>query len=370
MKTVCGENKCAGCMACVDICPKQAIEVKDELSFYNAEINDKCIDCGLCHKVCPQNNTPEFLKPKVWYQGWAKDEDVRAKGASGGMATSIATSFVRNGGVIYSCCFENGQFRFHKANNEKDLIKFAGSKYVKSNPEGIYNEIKQDLKNNQSVLFIGLPCQVAALKKSVTDNTEKLYTSDLICHGTPSPKLLNVFLNQYDISLDSTKDIIFRANDKRQIWCENKGLATKGVSDKFTIAYINGYIHTENCYECNYSKLDRVSDITLGDSWGSELYQENSKQGVSLILCQTEKGEELLRGANVELREVNLDNAVSNNEQLNHPPALPGKRKSFLNAIKNGKSFNKQVRKVLPKQCIKQNIKAILIKAKLVKGDN
>ena len=53
MKTVCEENKCAGCMACVDVCPKQAIEVKDELSFYNAEINDKCIDCGLSFTLLP-----------------------------------------------------------------------------------------------------------------------------------------------------------------------------------------------------------------------------------------------------------------------------------------------------------------------------
>ena len=369
MKTVCEQNKCEGCMASVDICPKQAIEVKDELSFYNAEINEKCIDCGLCHKQCPQNNTPELTKPKAWYQGWAKDSDIRAKGASGGIATSISTSFIRNGGIVYSCYFENGQFRFHKADNENDLKKFAGSKYVKSNPEGIYNEIKQEL-NNKSVLFIGLPCQVAAMKKSVSDNADNLYTADLVCHGTPSPKLLNEFLKQYDISLESTKEITFRANDKRQIWCEGKGLATKGVSDKFTIAYINGYIHTENCYECNYSKLERVSDITLGDSWGSELYQENSKQGVSLILCQTDKGEELLRNANVELKEVDLDNAVANNEQLKHPPVMSEKRKSFLDDIKKGKPFNKQVRKVLPKQCIKQNIKAILIMAKLVKGDN
>lgn len=369
MRTVCEKNKCAGCMACVDICPKQAVEVNDELSFYNAEINDKCIDCGLCHKVCPQNNTPKLIKPKVWYQGWAKDNDIRANGASGGIATSIASAFIKSGGVVYSCCFEDGQFRFHRAYNEKDLKKYAGSKYVKSNPEGVYNEIKQEL-NDKSVLFIGLPCQVAALKKSISDNNENLFTADLICHGTPSPKLLNLFLNQYNISLDSTNEIIFRANDKRQIWCENKGLATKGVSDKFTIAYINGFIHTENCYECNYSKIERVSDITLGDSWGSELYQENSKQGVSLILCQTNKGEDLLAKANVELKEVDLDNAIANNEQLRQSPIQPVKRKSLFDAIKNGKSFNKQVRKNLPKQCIKQNIKAILIKVKLVKGDN
>ncbi len=368
MKTVCEKNKCAGCMACVDVCPKKAISIQDELSSYNAVIEDTCVDCGLCHKLCPQNNTPELIKPKTWYQGWAKDEDVRAKGASGGIATSIAVSFVKNGGVVYGCYFEKGEFRFNKASSESELTKFAGSKYVKSNPEGIFNDIKSEVTSNQKVLFIGLPCQVAGLKKVI--NSDNLYTADLICHGTPSPNLLNGFLKQYSISLESTKKISFRANDKRQIWCENEGLVTKGVSDKFTIAYLNGFIHTENCYECNYARIERVSDITLGDSWGSQLYQDNSKQGVSLVLCQTNKGEELLSNANVELKEVDLENAIDNNQQLKHPPVMPEKRNEFFENIKKGTAFNKEVKRCLSKQCFKQNIKAMLIKIKLVKGDN
>ena len=133
---------------------------------------------------------------------------------------------------------------------------------------------------------------------------------------------------------------------------------------------MGGFIHTENCYDCNYARIERVSDITLGDSWGSKLYQENSKQGVSLILCQTNKGEEILSNADVELREVDLDNAVANNQQLKHPPIMPEKRESLFDGIEQGKPFNKLVRKHLPKQCFKQNIKAALIKCKLVKGDN
>ena len=76
--------------------------------------------------------------------------------------------------------------------------KFVGSKYVKSNPIGIYSKIEEHLKAKEKVLFIGLPCQVAGLKnyikrldKSFQDN---LYTVDLICHGTPSPRLLEQFL--------------------------------------------------------------------------------------------------------------------------------------------------------------------------------
>lgn len=50
------ENKedCFGCMACVAVCPKDAIEmVRDEQGFDYPQINrEKCINCGLCKKAC------------------------------------------------------------------------------------------------------------------------------------------------------------------------------------------------------------------------------------------------------------------------------------------------------------------------------
>ena len=47
----------------------------------------------------------------------------------------------------------------------EDLEEFRGSKYVKSNQIGIFKEIKNALEQGKIVLFIGLPCQVAGLKK-------------------------------------------------------------------------------------------------------------------------------------------------------------------------------------------------------------
>lgn len=367
MKTVCEKNKCAGCMACVDICPKQAIEVKDELSFYNAEINDKCIDCGLCHKVCPQNNTPEFLKPKVWYQGWAKDNGVRETSSSGGFATAISLSFVENGGVAYTCKFDNGVFTFAKATNAEEVKKLKGSKYVKSNPQGVYERIKKELLAGRNILFIGLPCQVAALINSIDSvDSGKLYTVDLICHGTPSPKLLDYFLKKYNRPLRSMKSISFRKNNKMQIWGDDEGIVTKGTSDKYTIAFLKGLTYTENCYKCLFARIERVSDLTLGDSWGSELNEEKDK-GISLALCQTDKGKELLHKANVELKNVDLDIAIMNNQQLSKPFVMPKSRANYFKNIKKGKSFNWGVFKCFPKECIKQDVKRVLIKLKLAK---
>ena len=195
MNTVCEMDQCAGCMACIDICQKNAIKIVDSLKSYNAVIDEsKCINCHACHQVCQNNILPECKKPVQWKQGWAENKKIREKCSSGGLATAIASSFIEHGGIVWGCVFRNGEFKFESAEKTCELEKFVGSKYVKSNPAGVYKSIKNLLKTGKKNLFIGLPCQVAALKRYVGKNLEdKLYTIDLICHGTPSPHVLEIF---------------------------------------------------------------------------------------------------------------------------------------------------------------------------------
>ena len=370
MTTVCQLNECTGCMACVDICSKGAITIKDGLSAYNAEIDEtKCIGCNLCHNICQNNRGIELAKPIKWYQGWAENEEVRAGGSSGGAASALMLAFVKNGGYVCSCTFKDGQFCFDVTNNRDDISKFKGSKYVKSNPQGAYKKVKELLKQGEKVLFIGLPCQVAAIKLFVGDKLQdNLYTADLICHGTPSPQLLQKFLGQYGYKLEDLKAIKFRVKGKFQV-CEGyKGIITTGVTDSYLISFLKGLCYTENCYDCNYAQFNRVSDITLGDSWGSNLSVEEQKRGVSLLLCQTQKGIDLIEHCGMNLLDVDIKNAVANNKQLSAPMPKPPTRKQFFNSINKGKKYNKIIFKLYPKQSFKQQIKKILIKVKLWGG--
>lgn len=368
-KTVCKLNNCTGCMACVDICPKDAIKIVDDLNSYNAVIDfNKCVECDLCNKVCQQNHPIKLQPPVLWYQGWAEDDEIRKNASSGGIASAISNAFFENGGIVCSCVFSNGQFKFQFAENVTEINKFAGSKYVKSNPKGIYLKVKNKLIEGQKVLFIGLPCQVAGLKKFVGEKyLDSLYTVDLICHGTPSPKLLQNFLNQYKVNLSDLNDVRFRVKGKFQISDRFKGIITNGVCDRYSIAFLNSLTYTENCYECNYAKKERVSDITLGDSWGSKIDQKEQLKGVSLVLCQTEKGKRLLDSSKIHLEDVCIENAISNNKQLSHPSIKPKGYEEFFKEIKKGKKLNNLVTKILPKQSIRQDIKEILIKCKIIK---
>lgn len=364
MKTVCELNKCAGCGACSDICPHKAIRIIDDLDAINAEINtDLCINCNLCQRVCQVINKQDKNRPLFVKQGWATNADVRKNAASGGLASALAKHFIEDGGVVCTCIFKEGQFVFDEIDDLQQLEYISGSRYVKSNPEGAYKKCKTLVSKGKKVLFIGLPCQVAAFKNYIPAKySELIVTIDLICHGSPSVKLLHMFLGQYGVNLKELSDIQFRSKGIKQKY---SSIMKNNVMDYYTIGFLNCLFYTENCYECRYADINRISDITLGDSWGSELPAEEKDKGISLILCQTEKGKILLDNSEVVMKEVDVETAIANNHQLKEPSQMPKKRRYFFEGLAKGKAFNSLVIRAYPVKFLKQQIKKILIELKL-----
>ena len=365
METVCSNNKCNGCMSCLDICRREAIYIEKSLKSYNAHIDkEKCIACGLCHNVCPSNASCLAHPPQMWCQGWSNDLEIRKNGSSGGVATALSLNFIRNGGYVCSCVFNDGKFGFVITADEKDLANFSGSKYIKSDAIGIYSKVFTLLQRGEKVLFIGLPCQVAGMVNyaKFKRNDKNLYTVDLICHGTPSPMFLDMFLSQYGVLAKNCDNIAFRVKDSFQINDNSRTFSSVGVCDRYMTAFLSALNYTDNCYRCQFAKKERVSDITLGDSWGSNCDSNEWKKGVSLILCQSDKGEELLSQSNLHLFDVDLDNAIAHNHQLSTPSIAPKSRAKFFRDIEKGMNFNGAVKRALPKECIKQDFKALLIK--------
>lgn len=365
METVCKENSCTGCMACVDICGKNAVKIVDSLKAYNAVIGESlCVHCNACGNVCPQNNEISMAAPVRWYQGWANETGVRENSSSGGIALAISMNFIKSGGYVCSCVCEKGRFIFRGTDDLKELKNFTGSKYVKSNPEGIYKYIKKLLTDGKKVLFIGLPCQVAAVKRFVGKRYDKkLFTADLICHGSPSPELLEKFLNDYDYSLNHTESIVFRKKMDFGLSLSPNVKELNGIQDAYTFAFLKSIDYTENCYSCKYAQENRVGDITLGDAWGSDLPEEEQKAGVSLVLVQNDKGKALLD--NMTLLDIDSNKAKDANKQLRHPSVAPEERELFFSLICSGKSFSYAFLRCYPKFYIKQRIKGLLIKLKI-----
>ena len=364
MKTVCALDKCTGCTACVNICPRNAISIIDTMISLNAVIeDDKCIECNACEKGCHINHPVEKYEPIKWYQGWSSDSNIRLSSSSGGVAASIERTFINEGGYVCSCIFSEGEFVYYITNKLEDVGKFKGSKYVKSNPVGVYKEIKELLCQGNKVLFVGLPCHAAAVRKFVGEQySEKLFVVDLICHGSPSQKLLGLFLEQHEKSLASVKNIQFRKGNSYYITCDEIPIANKGCLDNYSISFLRSLIFTENCYECQYASKERISDISLGDSWGSSMSVDEKERGISLIIVQSEKGWQLLKDSNLELFEVNEENAINSNHQLRQPSVKSDKREYFFAELNKGKSFDHLIKKYFPLSVFKQAVKGLLVK--------
>lgn len=362
MKTVCKIDQCTGCAACVDVCNKGAINIVDNIRTYNAIINpDLCVKCGLCERICPNNSLVATQHPIAWYQGWATNEQVRMASSSGGVATAIALEFVKSKGVVCSCTFKDGKFIFDFAYTVDEIKKFTGSKYVKSTPNGIYKKLKELLKANTKVLVIGLPCQIAAVKH-VIGNNPLLYTIDLICHGTPSPKILEMFLNEKGCPITKIADIRFRKKTDYFLSNGIKPIELPSVMDMYTYLFLKSVSYTENCYSCYYASLNRVSDITLGDSWGTLLSADEVKKGISLILCQTEYGKSILENTSLHLENVDLDNAIINNKQLLQPSYKPKEHSRFYFVLNKIHRFDVSAFVCFPLIYIRFMLKSLVVK--------
>ena len=387
MNKICDLEQCTACNACINNCPKGAITMEyDKYDFGYPKIdNNKCINCGICKKVCPNNETIKFNIPKTVYAAWVLNKENRNKSASGGIATCIQEYALKNNIITYGVAWENGhKLVFKRINSISELDNIRNSKYLYSNTRKIYSEIKEYLEKKQKVLFIGMPCQVAGLKSSLNKEYDNLTTIDIVCHGMPTEKYFEKHIEyiKQKKNIEDIKQILFRVNndfDMRINSKSEKQYILKEITDPYLVGFHKGILYREACYKCNYTKKERVGDITLCDFWGLENDKELSKEiknGISAVLINTEKGKELYKKINPKIYSVErtLEEVVKNNGQLRSPTVKPKERDTFFR-LYNGNNFEQALKKSIRKRIffgytkytIKKFIKKIIPRQVIIK---
>lgn len=146
-----------------------------------------------------------------------KNEDQIMESALGG-AADIATQVIpEQKGIIYGAAYaEKLKVKHIEVSNDKTRKKLQSSKYVQSDLKDCYSKAKAQLEKGNKVLFTGTPCQIAGLYSFLGKDDPNLYTIDLICHGVPSPKFFEKYLEYQSKKIG--EDIIyynFRSKEKR-----------------------------------------------------------------------------------------------------------------------------------------------------------
>lgn len=381
------KNKCTGCRCCEKICPSNAINmIENEEGFFEpVVIKEKCINCGLCYKKCPQINdrkSKDEENVKLYAAKNSNLEEQRSS-SSGGIFSVLAKHILEQNGEVYGCGFNSQLIAEHmRISTKAELYKLKGSKYVQSNTKNTFNEVKQDLLEKKMVLYSGTPCQIAGLKAFLGKEYDNLITIDLLCHGVPSPKLLKKYIEYVQIQNNAKITNIEFRNKEKAYW--GLGYKIKITFDNNKIKYINGdediYINAfiqattlrEVCYNCKYTNLSREGDITLGDFWGVEkeypkLYDKN---GISLVLINTEKGRKIIEALRESLYiyPINYKRIEKYSDTLKHSCDRKIERdyiykdidsKIISNILKNNNKIKKRIKNLIP-----PNIRLIIRKRK------
>ncbi len=377
---ICKNNKCTGCFACKNICPKEAIVVDTDKSGKTVPtiLKNKCVDCGLCQKVCPENENKKLVFPQKCYAIWARDEKDREECASGGVATGIGRYFISNGGVVFGTDWNEKkelELEIKMAETEEELEHFKSSKYVQAFTGESYKKAKQQLDQGKQVLYVGTPCQIAGLRGYLQNEYSNLTTIDLICHGTPPIE----YLRTYAKELFPNKKIVkasFRGRDDYYLKlyenvCEESIYSKMHILDLYFYAFLSGLIQRDNCYECEYARNERVSDITIGDFWGLDRSTlKNKYEGkISVALVNTDKGKKVLEQCSDRfyMEERSIGEAIEGNDQLRKPCTPHKDYEKFIEVYKKN-GFSVAVKSTrIKRELFVSNIKQSSVGIKLKK---
>lgn len=361
------KEKCYGCEACVQACPKNALSIKeDEEGFRYPVLNSElCIHCKLCNKVCPYENMPfRYANNKYVFGGFAKDESIRFESTSGGAFSAIVSSFCDDNYVIFGA-EANGLLVSHSyITDKRDVFKFRKSKYSQSIIGKSYQQVSQFLSSGKKVLFSGTPCQIAGLRSFLRNsNQDNLLTVEVICEGVPSPlyirkyeqsivQKLGAYIEEldyrykgkalfgkakWDFEVMKTVAIIKKTNKK--VVCEKDRWF-----NPFWSIWLNHLMSRPSCYKCSFATSERVADISLGDLWGvhiycPELYGNNG--GSSLVIANTEKGKFVLQAAESHMygHELVFEEALKYQSPMRKHIAMNPKREQFMQDLQSDISY-------------------------------
>lgn len=353
-------KECTGCAACINACTHSAISMEyTESGFTYPSINSaKCVECRLCEQSCPvinpkqNSHTPTPQAYAMWNYAY------RTSSSSGGAFSAYARKVIDNGGIVYGAAFdENLNLQHIGITSTKDLNMLQGSKYLQSNIGETFKEIRKALQKNTPVLFCGTPCQVAGLKSYLKKDYDMLLTIDLVCHGVPSQKIFNSYLDKVkkQLNIKHIDDFKFRKLNGwgyiTRIKTENKHINLYGEKNLYMEAFNKGSIFRESCYSCPYAKIPRQGDCTIADFWGigrhRHAFKHDVMKGVSLILVNSKKGEKATSELqNSFLEKRNLEEALFENKNIHSPSQFYPLRneviKSFLDERSSLSSINKQ----------------------------
>lgn len=361
-------SECCGCGGCKNICPVNAITISLWQNGNRTAVIDKskCIKCSACDTVCPIQNDNKKLFPVKVFAAWNTDRGQQLNSSSGGIAAAMMHYCLgmRNTDCYATIWERETGCRIKKIENDDDLNNAVGSKYIESQCEFAFEFIKESLIKGKNIVFIGLPCQCAAIRLFFNAFLDKILLVDLICHGGVPGIYFKQHLEMLEKKYNKVADKVtfrnpvqgyclslYEKSSNRAFYAEKMHSAR----DLYFLGFRENLIFKETCYQCQYANEKRFSDITIGDYSGlGTLWEYNEKERkVNCVLIMTKKGEdfiELLHNIgliSLVARPLSEPMSAKGNPQLRAPNKITKEHLAFIELYEKSGDFEKSIKKVL-----------------------
>lgn len=368
MREIVKKDRCCGCAACEQKCPKHAICMTEDKNGFQYPVIDQsqCVNCKKCVQVCPVSNTTERTDDlQKCYAAQNREQQEVLESSSGGVFSLLARAVIQQGGVVVGAAFdEKFEVKHLVIETEEELYKIRGSKYVQSNTEGIYKQVRTYLGKKRLVFFSGTPCQVNGLYGYLGGSSDLLITTDLVCHGVPSPVVWRKYKDERTEG-DNIQKVNFREKSNGWVDFALKIDAEKAhyhknyMQDEYMYAFMQNWSLRKSCYQCEVKGMQRKSDITLADYWGYKgSFFPHKDLGVSMMILHTQKAVALFNEIKADLlyEEKELNTALSGNGVYYDSVPLPRKRALFFTYLRRN-TVSDAVHKLTDSKGIRPKIK-------------
>lgn len=366
MIDVTDKAQCTGCTACASVCPHAAITmIADEEGFSYPRVSmDQCTGCGRCEDVCPVHK-PAVHAPHQPRQGFLArhgDAAVLADSTSGGFFTAMAEWTFQQGGVVCAATYDDAFRVLHAfAEQGDDLHRFRGSKYVQSDLNDCFPRTKALLEAGRVVTFVGTPCQVYGLKAFLGKAYAGLYTVDLVCHGVPSPKLWDAYL-QYQQTKHRARvcDVSFRSkaygyhsSTMKLVFENGREYKQGGKVDVFLRSFYADAASRPSCYACPYKVLERCSDFTIYDAWHAHQLLNEPRQdddrGYTNIIVHTQRAARIMdQLPSLCFSQVDVEQAIALDGAMVRRSATPHPTRKIFYQHLSAATIARQVQACIP----------------------
>ncbi|MCD7884748.1 MAG: Coenzyme F420 hydrogenase/dehydrogenase, beta subunit C-terminal domain [Lachnospiraceae bacterium] len=311
-------------------------------------------------------------------------EEIVRNSTSGGAFSAVACHLLCLEAIVYATGYDESMSVICKrVTSAVDLAEMRGSKFVQSKLSDAFKKVKEDLDDNNIVLFVGTPCQVVGLKNFLQKSYENLFCMDFVCRGVPSPGLWKKYIDSMEKRFNSrinkaafkNKTYGYHASTMKIFFDSGVEYIGSGRIDPFLKAFVNELSSRPSCSKCRFKQVKHKSDLTVFDCYRFKEVtgEKDDDKGYTSLLVHSEKGKRLLseiKDTLSYLRKVDIDVLIENNGIMVENSAKPSlKRSDFYRRVMTG-SIDEAINYVLPIKrldYIIERLKGVLVRTGILK---